>query len=150
MATLATTAAAVVLAASRRLTRRRVLALGIALGLALAYSVRSAFDAPFVALFGLGATAAVFLGVVWTTLTGASATNADSPRWPQPARVLLFLGNALLAMTTLAFLSVASIGALGVDVSDFASLGDDYLGSALLLSAYAVLARELTAPQAPR
>ncbi len=60
------------------------------------------------------------------------------------------LGNALLAMTTLAFLSVSSLGDLGIDVSAFASLGDDYLGSALLLSAYAVLARELTARQPPR
>ena len=103
-ALVAATGGLVALGALRRLDRRRLLALGVALGLGLAFSARSTFDAPFVALFGLGATAAVFLGVVWATLTDADAANGDSPRCPRPARVLLFLANALLAMTTLAFL----------------------------------------------
>jgi hypothetical protein len=133
----------VVLAATRRLDRRRLVAVGIALGLSLAYSVRSTFDAPFVALFGLGAGAALFLGVVWATLTDADDANADSHRYPRPARVLFFLANALLAMTTLAFVSIADTEGLGIDISAFATLGDDYLGTGLLLAAYAVLAWEV-------
>jgi hypothetical protein len=138
-----TTVVLVGLTVAGRVTRRRLLALGIALGLSLAFSVRSTFDAPFVAVFGLGATAAVFLGVLWATLTDAEETNADSTRYPRPARVLFFLANAQLAMTTLAFLSVASTDTLGLDLGPFATLGDDYLGTGLLLTAYSVLAWEV-------
>lgn len=148
-ATVVTLLALVVLAASRRLTRRRWVALGVALGLSLAFAVRSSFDAPFVALFGLGATAAVFLGVVWATLTDADSANGDSPRWPRPARVLLFLANALLAMTTLAFTSVSNTYELSIDVSPFSVLGDEYLGTGLLLAAYAVLAWEVATAREP-
>ena len=135
------------LAAARRLDRTRLVALGTALGLSLAYSVRSTFDAPFVALLGLGAGAAVFVGVVWTLLTGAADANAESPGYPRPARVLFFLANALLAMTTLAFVSVADAEGLGIDVSVFGRLGDDYLGTGLLLAAYATIAWELLSPR---
>ena len=51
-------------------------------------------------------------------------------------------------MTTLAFASVADARDLGVDIGAFAVLGDDYLGTGLLLSAYAVLAWELVTAQA--
>ncbi len=139
------------LALTRRLDRRRLLALGVALGVSLAFSVRSTFDAPFVALLGLGATAAVFLGLWWAVLTDADDANGESPRLPRPARVLFFLANALLAMTTLAFASVARTSELGIDISAFATLGDAYLGTGLLLAAYAVLAWEvLTARASPR
>lgn len=134
------------LAATRRLDRRALVLVGTGLGLSLAYSVRSTFDAPFVALVGLGGSAALFLGVVWATLTDGEDANDDTPRYPRPARVLFFLANALLAMTTLAFLSVADTDALGIDVSAFGALGDHYLGSGLLLAAYAVLAWELLSP----
>jgi hypothetical protein len=143
VAALAALAVLVGLAVTRRLTRRRLVALGIALGLSLAYSVRATFDAPFVALLGLGTTAAVFIGVWWATLTDADDANSDSPRWPRPARVLLFVANALLALTTLGFYSLARTSELGVDVSPFATLGDDYLGTGLLLAAYSVLAWDL-------
>jgi hypothetical protein len=136
----------VALATTRRLDRRRLVAVGTGLGLSLAYSVRSTFDAPFITLFGLGASAAVFLGVVWATLTDAEEANGDSARYPRPARVLFFLANALLAMSTLAFLAVADTEGLGVDVSAFGTLGDDFLGTGLLLAAYAALAWELLSP----
>ncbi|QIG44364.1 hypothetical protein G5V58_17680 [Nocardioides anomalus] len=136
------------LAATRRLDRRRLVAVGTALGLSLAYSVRSTFDAPFVTVLGLGASAAVFLGVVWATLTDADEANGDSERYPRPARVLFFLANALLAMSTLAFLAVADTEGLGIDVSAFGTLGDDFLGTGLLLTAYAALAWEVLSPRA--
>jgi hypothetical protein len=115
--------------------------LGTGLGLSLAFSVRSAFDAPFVALIGLGGSAAVFVGLLWALLTGAGDANEDSPRYPRPARVLFFLANALLAMTTLAFTAVADATGFGIDISPFGTLGDDFLGTGLLLAAYAVLVR---------
>lgn len=149
VAAVATIAVLVALVAARRLDRRRLVALGIALGLSLAFSVRSTFDAPFVAVFGLGATGALFLGVLWATLTDADDANADSPRYPRPARVLFFLANSLLAMTSLAFVSVADAKDLGVDIGDFAVLGDDYLGTGLLLAAYSVLAWELLSSRGP-
>ena len=134
------------LAVSGRLTRARLLRLGLMLGLALAFSVRSTFGAPFVTLLGLGATAAVFLGVVWASLSDADEANGDSPRWPRPARVLLLLGNAVLAMSVLAFVQVARSGRVGLDISAFATLGDDYLGTGLLLAAYTVLGWEVVHP----
>ena len=142
-AVVAASVALVVLIGVRRLDRGRLLALGAVLGIALAWSVRSTFDAPFVALFGLGATAAVFLGVLWTTLTDAAEVNEDSEAYPRPARVLLFLGNAVLSMTALAFLVVTRAGQIGIDLSGFGTLGDLLLGTGLLLAAYAVLVRQV-------
>lgn len=139
VATLGWLVALVVLLVLRRLDRRRLVLLGTGLGLSLAFSVRSAFDAPFVSLLGLGGSAAVFVGLLWALLTGAGDANEDSPRYPRPARVLFFLANALLAMTTLAFTAVADTAGYGIDVSPFGALGDDFLGTGLLLAAYAVL-----------
>jgi len=138
-AVVVSSAALLVLAALRRLDRARLVALGAVLGIALAWSARSTFDAPFVAVFGLGATAAVFLGVLWTTLTDAAEANDDSTAYPRPARVLLFLGNAVLTMTALAFLALTRAGHVGIDLSAFGTLGDLLLGTGLLLAAYAVL-----------
>ena len=147
-AVLAASVALVVLAALRRLGRSRLVALGAVLGIALAWSVRSTFDAPFVALFGLGATAAVFLGVLWATLTDAAEVNDDSAAYPRPARVQLFFGNAVLTMTALAFLAVTRAGQVGIDLSGFAALGDTYLGTGLALAAYSVLVGEAVAAPA--
>ena len=139
----------VVLALRRRLTRTRLVALGLALGIGFAWSVRSAFDAPFVALFGLGATAAVFLGAIWSMLTGASAANGDSPGYPRPARVLFFLGNGVLAMAVLAFGALGRTRSVGLDTLAFGALGDTYLGTGLLLTAYGLLAVAVWQDRAP-
>jgi len=139
----------VVLATRRRLTRSRLLALGTALGVGLAWSVRSTFDAPFVALFGLGATAAVFLGLIWALLTGAGEANLDSGRYPRPSRVMFFLGNAVLAMSVLAFGALGRTQSVGLDTLAFGSLGDAYLGTGLLLAAYGLLAVAVVRDRAP-
>jgi len=139
-ATVAAVLTLVALAVRRRLTRTRLLALGLALGVGFAWSVRSTFDAPFVALFGLGATAAVFLGVIWSMLTGAAVANEDSPRYPRPARVLFFLANGVLAMTVLAFGALGRTQSVGLDTLSFGTLGDTYLGTGLLLATYGLLA----------
>ncbi|WP_205471832.1 hypothetical protein [Nocardioides sp. SYSU D00038] len=137
------------LGATGRLTRRRLVDLGLVLGIALAFAVRTEFDAPFVALLGLGGAAAVFVGLVWATLTDADDANEDSQRYPRPARVLLFSANALLAMTALAWTAVTRSTRDNVDVSAYATLGDDLLGTALMLTAYVVLVRGLFVSPAP-
>ena len=132
--------ALVVFAARRALTRRRTLALGIMIGLSMAYSVRSALDVPLTALLGISGTATVLLGLLWSTLTQGEHATRGTARFPTPARVLLYVGSTLSAVTALAFLAVARMPSVGIDLSGFAGLGDQILGTGLLLAAYAVLA----------
>lgn len=141
--------ALVVFAARRALTPRRTLALGIMIGLSMTYSVRSALEVPLTALLGVSGTATVLLGLLWSTLTQGEHATRGTARFPMPSRVLLHVGSALSAVTALGFLAVARMPSVGIDLSGFAVLGDQILGTGLLLAAYAVLAWTCFLPACP-
>ncbi|MVA76752.1 hypothetical protein GC722_12065 [Auraticoccus sp. F435] len=122
-------------AVTRRLTVRRSSSLMMVLALSCCFLVRDVLADPVSALLGSSAIALVLFGLVWRLLTDASWTRTWTPAFPLPARVLFFWANALVAVTSLAFVALGrGLGGL-TDITPFAELGDFLLGSALYLAA---------------
>ncbi|HOB06411.1 MAG TPA: hypothetical protein PKM36_14220, partial [Propionibacteriaceae bacterium] len=132
------TAAAVVLlmfhALMRGLTRRRVVGLATVLVLGAVYPLRNALDDPMSALLGFSGLAVLLFGLGWQLLTNADHTYSDSTAFPRSTRVLLYLVNALFALTGAAYLALSREPSV-VSATDWSDLGDDMLGTPLFIAA---------------
>lgn len=128
-------ALAVVLVMRRRLDARRLALLTVALLLSAAAAWREVLADPLSALIGSSAIALVLFGFVWGFLTDADVTHGESSAYPRPARVMLFLANAVFGVTVLAFGTLARDLDAGINLDAFAQFGDELLGTALILAA---------------
>ncbi|MEP6797154.1 MAG: hypothetical protein ABI890_03350 [Lapillicoccus sp.] len=124
----------------RTLTPTRLRALGVLLGLSLAYGVRWSVAQPLTALLGVSGIVVVLLGLTWVMLTAGAEVTRGTARFPTPARVMLFLGSGVVTVASLAFVALDRRSPLGIDLVALAEIGDAYLGTALLLAASVVLA----------
>ena len=120
-------------AAAGKLTRRRASGLAIALVLGALYPHRNAFDDPIGALLGFAGLGVLLFGLIWQTLTNGDYTDGDSSAFPRSTRVLLYLANALFAVTGAALLSLSRESG-GVDATDWTELGDELLGTPLFVA----------------
>lgn len=132
---LATLVLAAVLAVRRQLDSRRLALLLTALLLSAAAAWRDVLADPLSVVIGASGLALVLFGFVWGFLTDADITHGDSPAYPRPARVLLFLANAVFGVTVLAYGALARSVDAGIDLDAFAQFGDQLLGTAVILAA---------------
>lgn len=147
---LATLVMAVVLAVRRRLDSRRLALLLTALLLSAAVAWRDVLADPLSAVIGASGLALVLFGFIWGFLTDADITHGDSRAYPRPARVLLFLANAVFGVTVLAYGALARSVDAGIDLDAFAQFGDQLLGTAVILAAVmAVWAAAVSADSRP-
>lgn len=147
---LATLVIAVVLAVRRRLDSRRLALLLTALLLSAAVAWRDVLADPLSAVIGASGLALVLFGFIWGFLTDADITHGDSRAYPRPARVLLFLANAVFGVTVLAYGALARSVDAGIDLDAFAQFGDQLLGTAVILAAVmAVWAAAVSADSRP-
>ncbi len=123
------------LAARRRLDARRLSMLIVALLLSAAAAWRDVLADPLSVLIGASGIALVLFGFVWGFVTDADVTHRDSAAYPMPARVMLFLANAVFGVTVLAFGTLARDLGAAIDLDAFAQFGDELLGTALILAA---------------
>ncbi|UTT61993.1 hypothetical protein [Microcella humidisoli] len=132
---LGTLTLAVVLAVRRRLDARRIALLTVALLLSAAAAWRDVLADPLSAVIGASGIALVLFGFVWGFVTDADITHGESAAYPRPARVMLFLANAVFGVTVLAFGTLARDLGAAIDLDAFAQFGDELLGTALILAA---------------
>lgn len=125
----------IVLAVRRQLDARRIALLTVALLLSAAAAWRDLLADPLSALIGASGIALVLFGFVWGFLTDADITHRESAAYPRPARVLLFLANAVFGVSVLAFGTLARDLDAGINLDAFAQFGDELLGTALILVA---------------
>lgn len=123
-----------VLAVRRQLDGRRLALLTVALLLSAAAAWRDVLADPLSVLIGSGGIALVLFGFVWGFVTDADVTHHESAAYPRPARVMLFLANAVFGVTVLAFGTLARDLDVGINLDAFAQFGDTLLGTALILA----------------
>lgn len=126
---------AAVLLIGRRLTLARVAALASGILLCVIYPHRAILDDPISALLGFSGIGAVLFGLIWRVLTEGDITREATPRWPVPARVLLYCASALLGVTSAAFVALTRSSGGTLDVAMFADAGDYLLGTPLFITA---------------
>lgn len=122
-------------AARRRLTMPRITGLAVALLLAAFFDQRDFVSDPLGALLGFTGVAFVLFGFVWSFLTSGGYANEGSAKFPQPARVLLFLANSVFGVTVLAFTALARNPNASINLGAFADVGDQLFGTGLLAGA---------------
>lgn len=136
VATLVTVGVTAVLLVRRRLTGERALGLAGLLVLSALFAHRDFISDPLGVVLGFSGAALVLFGLCWDFLTGCTAGNEGSVRFPLPSRVLLLSANFVFAVTVLAFVSLVRDPGATVNLEDFATLGDELLGTALLVAAF--------------
>ncbi len=127
--------AGAVLLITGRLTAVRVAAVASGILLCVLYPYREIPDDPISALLGFSGIGAVLFGLLWRILTEGAITHQGTPRWPVPARVLLYCASALLGVTSAAFVALTRSSGGVLDVALFADTGDYLLGTPLFLTA---------------
>lgn len=130
-----TLALTTVIAFRRQLDSRRLAMLTIALLLSAAAAWRDVLADPLSLVIGASGVALVLFGFVWGFVTDADITHHDSTAYPTPARVMLFLANSVFGVTVLAFGTLARDVGAAIDLDSFAQLGDELLGTALIMCA---------------
>jgi hypothetical protein len=123
------------LLATSRLSREGAVALACGLVLCLVYPHRAILDDPVSAALGFTGMGAVLFGLIWRLLTEGEITRGDSPRWPMPARVMLYCASALLAVTSTAYVALTRQSGGDTDISIFTDAGDSLLGTPLFITA---------------
>lgn len=137
VATAVTVVVAGVLVVRRRLTGERALGLAGLLVLSALFAHRDFVSDPLGAVLGFSGAALVLFGLCWDFLTGCEVGNQGSVRFPLPTRVMLLSANFLFGVTVLAFVSLVRDPDATLSLEDFATLGDELLGTALLVAAVA-------------
>ncbi len=132
--------AVVVLAIARRSATSLVAGTTVVVIAAL-FAHREVLSDPVAAVIGTAGAGAVLFGQVWGFLTGSAAANADSPRYPRPARVLLVLGSTLFAITLLATSALWRDTAGIIPFDRLARVGDAIFGNAIVIVAALVAVR---------
>lgn len=122
------------LALRRRLTTQAQVAVAGVLLLNLAYRYRGWFTEPITQLVSLtGVSAALLVGLIWRILTDNGFTRRDSVGFPQPSRVLIALGNAVVGVTFAAQVALLG-GRFDLDLAAMENAGDTFLGFPLVLA----------------
>ena len=122
---------AAVLLARGRFDRTRAVGLMTVLLLAALYPQREVLADPISAALQLAPVALLIFGISWRVLTEAQVTQGESARYPQSTRILLFLANIMLATTGIAWVTLTRAAGTTADVSDWAFVGDSFLGEPL-------------------
>ncbi|SDE00667.1 hypothetical protein [Auraticoccus monumenti] len=125
----------VAFAVARQLTARRLTALMLVLALSGCYVFRQVLADPVGLVLGASAVALTLFGLLWRLLTDAGWTHSGSAAFPLPTRVLFFWANALLAVSSLAFVALGRSSGGVTDVTGFTVFGDHVLGTPLYLAA---------------
>ena len=123
----------------RRLTPQRAVTLSGALVLSALLGVHDLVADPVGTLIGLSGAGLVLFGLTWDMLTDSARANTGSRRYPVPARVMMLLANSVLAIAMLAYTSLVRDPGATVNLEDFAALGDEILGTALLAATFVAL-----------
>lgn len=119
---------------TRRANRQRLGWVAIALAIGTLYQYRAILEDPFSAVLGFSVVAVLLFGLIWRLLTDGEFLRADTPALPRDARILLFCANALFAVTSLAFVSLARSGRAHFDLSAWEALGDSVLAQPLYVA----------------
>lgn len=120
----------------RRLSPFRAAGIGGLLVLSGLFSYRDVISDPLGVLLGFSGAALVLFGLTWGLLTDCDFANRSSARFGAPTRVLLVLANFVLAISILAYISLAREAGSALDLDRIADLGDFVLGTALLAAAF--------------
>lgn len=97
--------------------------------LCLVYPHRAILDDPVSAALGFTGMGAVLFGLIWRLLTEGRDHPRRQPRWPMPARVMLYCASALLAVTSTAYVALTRQSGGDTDISIFTDVGDSLLGA---------------------
>ncbi len=117
----------------KTLTMNRVTGLIVVLLIAALFDQRDFVSDPLGAVLGFTGVAFVLFGFVWSFLIGGRTANGQSAKYPRPSRVLLFLANSVFGVTVLAFTALARDPDAAIDLGAFALVGDELLGTGLLV-----------------
>jgi hypothetical protein len=139
VATAVLVVAIAVTALRRRLTPARAVGFSGALVLSALLASHDFVSDPVGALLGFSGAALVLFGLTWGLFTDSGYANEGSKRYPVPTRVLFVLANVLVAISILAFTSLARDPTATISLDDFAVLGDQVLGTALLAATFVVV-----------
>ncbi len=134
LASVVALAAALVAAARRRFGRDRAVGVLTVVLLAVLYPHRDLISDPLTTVFASTGAVVLVFGLAWRVFTEAEITSGDSRRYPRSTRVLLFLANALLATTGVAFVALSRGLGTDADPTVWAELGDATLGDPLFLA----------------
>ncbi|TDT34083.1 hypothetical protein [Naumannella halotolerans] len=126
-------AVCLVLLIGRRLHGVRLLAVLTVLITCCLYPYRQLVAEPVLVFAGAVGVAAAALGLLWTMLTDAGGINHGSSRFPLSSRVLFFCANLTFASAMLSLASLMRSGTEYYDLEGFTGLGDDLLGTTLLI-----------------
>lgn len=126
------------LVARNQLHGARLVALLTAVVIMAVHPLRAFISDPISHLLGSIAVAALVFGLVWRVLTEGSFTRNSSRGLPQPARILLFLANALFAFTALARAALTRATGGMMDPAMWEWLGDARFAEPLYLAAILV------------
>jgi hypothetical protein len=111
---------------------------------------RNFVSSPLTALLGSAGIALVLFGFVWNFVADAGVANEDSSGFPRDAKLLLFLSQALLGFTALAWVALARDASGTLDLSNASALGDSVLGASMLVVvALALIGDAMARPERP-
>jgi len=123
----------VVLAIRRKLGFRQASWLLVVVLLAAVYPFRNILADPMSAALGFSVQLLLIFALTWQLITGEDFMLGDSPTFPHPTRVLLFMANSVFAVTTVAFVSLARAQGTDADSNIWAIAGGWMLGDPLFM-----------------
>ena len=123
----------VVLAIRRKLGFRQVTWLLVVVLLAAVYPFRNILADPMSAALGFSVQLLLIFALTWQLITGEDFMLGDSPTFPHPTRVLLFMANSVFAVTTVAFVALSRAQGTVADTNALAIAGGWMLGDPLFM-----------------
>jgi hypothetical protein len=123
-------------AVRRRLTPERAVGFSGALVLTALLGYHDFVSDPVGAVLGFSGAGLVLFGLTWGLFTDSGYANSGSRKYPVPTRVLFVLANAMVAISILAYSSLVRDPTATVNLEDFAVVGDEVLGTALLAATF--------------
>jgi hypothetical protein len=136
VATVVLLVAITVTVARRRLTPVRAVGFSGALVLSALLGYHDFVSDPVGAVIGFSGAGLVLFGLTWGLFTDSGYANTGSRKYPIPTRVLFVLANAMVAISILAYTSLVRDPTATVNLEDFAVVGDEVLGTALLAATF--------------
>ncbi|MBX3089009.1 MAG: hypothetical protein KF772_00295 [Cryobacterium sp.] len=133
----------------RKLTVQRASALAVILLVASLFNSHDFISDPLSALLGFTGAALVLFGFVWSFLTDGDYANETSRKYPRSARVLLYLASSVFGVTVLAFTSLSRNPDASINLGDFAGIGDQLFGTALMVAVILAMFSDLLGNRQP-
>lgn len=107
----------------------------LALVISAAVGRRELLSEPGELAAGVSGLAVLLLGLIWRVLTDAGITRHGSRWFPVSTRVLFYAAYALFAGVVVAFVALTRQEGSLVDLALFAQVGEDVVGTPLILAA---------------